>query len=140
VRDRFLRCSPSSIGRVRRGKRNSSGQRLIPAARNAGTAEPLQTSGRETTTVSFQESRQPRGVRAARQELTQPERAPTSVPRAASNDADRSVGAEFTLAEMERAHIVAVLKRHGGNRSRAAEALGIPRRTLYRRLEEYGIS
>jgi DNA-binding NtrC family response regulator len=43
------------------------------------------------------------------------------------------------LAEVEREHILAVLEAVGGNRSRAAEALGVPRRTLYRRLSEYGV-
>ncbi|MDP9349805.1 MAG: sigma-54 dependent transcriptional regulator, partial [Gemmatimonadota bacterium] len=45
---------------------------------------------------------------------------------------------EITLAEMEREYIFEVLRRTEGNKSRAAEWLGIPRRTLYRRLEEYG--
>jgi DNA-binding NtrC family response regulator len=49
------------------------------------------------------------------------------------------IGAELPLAELERRHILAVLARLRGNRSRAAEVLGIPRRTLYRRLEEYGL-
>jgi DNA-binding NtrC family response regulator len=44
-----------------------------------------------------------------------------------------------TLAEVEREHILGVLEAADGNRSRAAELLAIPRRTLYRRLEEYGI-
>jgi DNA-binding NtrC family response regulator len=48
------------------------------------------------------------------------------------------IGQELTLAELEREHILGVLQRVGGNRSRAAEVLGIPRRTLYRRLDEYG--
>jgi DNA-binding NtrC family response regulator len=50
------------------------------------------------------------------------------------------IGHELTLAELERQHILAVLQRVGGNRSRAAEVLGVPRRTLYRRLEEYGVA
>jgi DNA-binding NtrC family response regulator len=49
--------------------------------------------------------------------------------------ADRAL----TLAELEREYTLEVLRRCGGNRSRAAEELGVPRRTLYRRLEEYGI-
>ncbi len=44
-----------------------------------------------------------------------------------------------TLAEVEREQIVAALARHGGNRTRAAEELGISRRTLHYRLKEYGI-
>jgi DNA-binding NtrC family response regulator len=49
------------------------------------------------------------------------------------------VGTEVTLAEIEREHIIGVLMRVGGNRSRAAKILGLPRRTLYRRLDEYGL-
>jgi transcriptional regulator of acetoin/glycerol metabolism len=49
------------------------------------------------------------------------------------------LGQELTLADVEREHILGVLARVGGNRSRAAEVLGMPRRTLYRRLEEYGV-
>jgi DNA-binding NtrC family response regulator len=44
----------------------------------------------------------------------------------------------LTLAELEEEYILEVLGRAGGNKTRAAEWLGIPRRTLYRRLEEYG--
>jgi DNA-binding NtrC family response regulator len=50
------------------------------------------------------------------------------------------IGQDVTVADLERQHIMAVLERVGGNRSRAAEVLGLPRRTLYRRLEEYGIA
>jgi two-component system response regulator AtoC len=39
----------------------------------------------------------------------------------------------------ERDKILAVLDRCGGNQSRAARELGIPRRTLLRRLDEYGV-
>jgi DNA-binding NtrC family response regulator len=49
------------------------------------------------------------------------------------------LAAEQTLAEAERAHIVQILERHGWNHSRAAEALGIGRTTLWRKLKEYGI-
>ena len=46
---------------------------------------------------------------------------------------------EQTLAEAERAHIIQILERYGWNHSRAAEALGIGRTTLWRKLKEYGI-
>ncbi len=42
-----------------------------------------------------------------------------------------------TLGETEKARILAGLKEAGGNRSRAAQILGISRRTLYRKLDEY---
>ena len=46
-------------------------------------------------------------------------------------------GDAVTLDELEREHILAVLEQHGGNRTAAAAALGISRRTLYYKLEEY---
>lgn len=42
-----------------------------------------------------------------------------------------------TLAKLERRAIAEALKKHGGNKSAAAEELGISRRTLYNRLEAY---
>ncbi|MDD4623370.1 MAG: sigma-54 dependent transcriptional regulator [Kiritimatiellae bacterium] len=42
-----------------------------------------------------------------------------------------------SLAETERSKIMAVLEKNGGNRTRAAEELGISRRTLHRKLREY---
>jgi two-component system response regulator HydG len=46
---------------------------------------------------------------------------------------------QITLAEAEREHILQTLERVGGNHSGAAEALGIGRTTLWRKLKEYGI-
>jgi two-component system response regulator HydG len=44
-----------------------------------------------------------------------------------------------TLAEVEREHVVAVLRACGGVRSAAARVLGIARNTLARKLREYGL-
>lgn len=44
-----------------------------------------------------------------------------------------------SLAELERRYLIYVLDSLGGNRSRAAEIMGIDRRTLYRMAERYGI-
>ena len=41
--------------------------------------------------------------------------------------------------DAEKVRILAALEDHGWNRARAAKALGIPRRTFYRRLQQYGI-
>jgi transcriptional regulator of acetoin/glycerol metabolism len=45
-----------------------------------------------------------------------------------------------TLEEVEKAHVIAVLKSVGGNRGRAAAILGIDRKTLYRKLLRYGLA
>jgi two-component system response regulator HydG len=41
---------------------------------------------------------------------------------------------------MEKRMIIQALEKTGGNRTKAAEKLGISRRTLHRKLNQYGIS
>jgi DNA-binding NtrC family response regulator len=49
------------------------------------------------------------------------------------------VPVETSLADMERLMIRASLLHHGGNRVKTAQTLGIGRKTLYRKMEEYGL-
>jgi two-component system response regulator HydG len=44
-----------------------------------------------------------------------------------------------TLEAIERAYILWVLQSEGGNKTRAADALGIDPSTLYRKLSRYGV-
>ena len=44
------------------------------------------------------------------------------------------------LAEVERAHIRALLDTHAGHRGRVASALGVTERTLYRKLKRHGLN
>jgi DNA-binding NtrC family response regulator len=64
-----------------------------------------------------------------------PERVRTS--GATSALVARSVEQNLTMREVEREYILEVLRRTGGNKSRAAELLGLDRKTLYRKLDEY---
>ena len=50
-----------------------------------------------------------------------------------------SVGSALTLDAMEREHIAHVLSFYNGNRQHAAEALGIGRKTLYRKMKKYNL-
>jgi len=43
-----------------------------------------------------------------------------------------------SLAEVERRYVLRVLEAVGGNKTSAAHILGVTRKTLYRKLEEYG--
>ncbi len=50
------------------------------------------------------------------------------------------IGKETTdLASIERAHIIEILQKYKGNKARAARALGIHRRKLYRLIERFNI-
>ena len=44
-----------------------------------------------------------------------------------------------SLEEIERRYLLHVLEQVGGNRTRAAEVMGIDRRTLYRMAERFGV-
>lgn len=44
---------------------------------------------------------------------------------------------QMPLRDLERAYILEVLRSTGGNKTRAADILGLDRKTLYRKLEEY---
>jgi DNA-binding NtrC family response regulator len=56
-------------------------------------------------------------------------------------DLSGAVGiASIRLDDVEREHILRILKALGGQRSRAAEALGIDPKTLYRKLHAYGVT
>ncbi len=56
---------------------------------------------------------------------------------AASGESNPSFAPNATLAEIEKQKILDSLDRFGGNRTKTAEALGIGRRTLIRKLHDY---
>ncbi len=75
----------------------------------------------------------------ARGEAVVPEDLPPHIASGAGLGPAPALPAQQNLADIERAHIVQTLERHGWNHSRAAEALGIGRTTLWRKLKEYGL-
>lgn len=78
-----------------------------------------------------------RAVILAQGEEIQPEDLPPDVLDAAP---DRAAPAGGTLEAMERAHIVATLRRVGGHRGKAAALLAIDPKTLYRKILAYKIT
>jgi DNA-binding NtrC family response regulator len=62
----------------------------------------------------------------------------TALPAAMRFAVPRERGLQRTLAEVEREHIEAVLASVGGNKSRAAEILGINRKSLREKLKTSG--
>ncbi len=64
---------------------------------------------------------------------------PHEVAAALSTKPERLRQLDDDLASIERAHVVEILNRERGNKSCAARALGVNRRSLYRLLEKYNI-
>jgi DNA-binding NtrC family response regulator len=68
---------------------------------------------------------------------------PADVFGAEANDLDESntthIFANLSLAEVERRHILAVFQQCGRHHNKAAAALRIDRRTLYRKLQQYNV-
>lgn len=56
-----------------------------------------------------------------------------------SGEASPSAPTALKLADVEKAHITAVLSEHAGNIKKSSEVLGIARSTLYSKMDEYGI-
>ena len=80
-----------------------------------------------------------RGVALAQQEILTADDLPgelrQAVPAPASTPEDRP-----TLAELKRRYVHRVFEESGGNVSRAAQVLGVDRRSLYRMLQRYGVT
>jgi DNA-binding NtrC family response regulator len=75
----------------------------------------------------------------ARRESIDPEDLPPHVAAGLSLGPSPALPKQATLADAERVHILQTIERFGRNHSGAAEALGIGRTTLWRKLKEYGI-
>lgn len=59
------------------------------------------------------------------------------MPAAEAGDAARDAGRPASMKDLEREHILQVLKEVGGSRKRAVEQLGISERTLRYKLQQY---
>lgn len=64
---------------------------------------------------------------------------PHDVGDALTTTHEQTLPSDDDLASVERAHVLEILKRERGNKSCAARALGVNRRSLYRLLEKYNI-
>jgi len=63
----------------------------------------------------------------------------TSLPKDILHKTNSGSSSSLTLVDVERSHILSVLKQTEGNKTKAAELLGIGLTTLYRKLQVYGI-
>lgn len=71
-------------------------------------------------------------------EILLPEDLPVSVTAPERDIVSEATLDDLTLAELERRYIIRVLEKMGGHQLKTARVLGIDRRTLYRRLRQYG--
>ncbi len=81
-----------------------------------------------------------RAVIMAKQEIIGPEDLPPQIGLFAKPEDGFDLAAGISLAEVEKKLILKTLKDAGDNRTRAAEILGINRRTLQNKLKEYCIN
>jgi DNA-binding NtrC family response regulator len=75
----------------------------------------------------------------ARSDVLEPDDLPPHVSASLPLGPSPTLPRQTTLADAERSHILQTLERFGRNHSGAAEALGIGRTTLWRKLKEYGL-
>jgi two-component system response regulator PilR (NtrC family)/two-component system response regulator HydG len=109
-------------------------QRLDAAARRQLVAYPWPGNVREL------ENALERAMALSDRELLGPEDLPVQLRRGDQRRElalQEALDRQLTLDELERAYIERVLLAEGGNKTRAAARLGLDRKTLYRKLEEY---
>ncbi len=81
-----------------------------------------------------------RAVVLADGQVVRPEHLPQRLQaRSSRHDSARKASRPLSLAELEKEHIRHVLGRTGGNKSRAAEMLGISRVSLWRKIKNLGL-
>lgn len=120
----------SKIGR----KQNAAPREIAPEALALLTAYSWQGNIREL------ENTIERAVALARGAILTIEDLPERIRSAAGQTSAILAAAKskrLTLDELEREYILEILIESGGNKSRAAEILGLDRKTLYRKLDEY---
>jgi len=78
-----------------------------------------------------------RAITLSRHEVISPEDLPPSIIQKADEKLfEKAMEEKFTLDQLEKEYIRRVLIETGGNKSKAAERLGLDRKTLYRKLQE----
>jgi DNA-binding NtrC family response regulator len=81
-----------------------------------------------------------RAVAVAKGDVVLPSDLPLEIHGASATRTAGLLDDRPSLAELERRYIALILAEAGGNKKKAAERLGIDRRTLYRALERAGVA
>jgi DNA-binding NtrC family response regulator len=78
-----------------------------------------------------------RAITLSQHEMIRPEDLPPSMlQETEKNTLEKGVREKYTIDQLEKEYIRCILIEVGGNKSKAAEILGLDRKTLYRKLEE----
>ncbi|HET6610343.1 MAG TPA: sigma-54 dependent transcriptional regulator [Kofleriaceae bacterium] len=121
----FLEAARSRAGAARAVTLSVDAQRLLLAYRWPGNVRELQNSIE-------------RGLALCRGDEISIADLPAQVRERTDNQfLDAAVARKLTVAELEREYIERVLDEESGNKTRAAQRLGLDRKTLYRKLEDY---
>ena len=81
-----------------------------------------------------------RAVISATEDVLRAGNLPDRVSRNQDKEARVTIRVGMTLAQVEKELIIRTLDYAGGNRSRTSEILGISRRSLYNKMDRYGLS
>jgi DNA-binding NtrC family response regulator len=78
-----------------------------------------------------------RAITLSRDNMIHPEDLPSSLTQGTNEDIlEKGLKQRYTVDQLEKEYIKKVLLEAGGNKSKAAEILGLDRKTLYRKLDE----
>ena len=122
------------LGAVRRALHAAREGRLLSAEHLDADAGTLATCA--PLAAAAHDSAGPSSIAPASQASSSTASSSTASSSTASSSTASSITPPMSDADSERARMTAALQRTGGNQTRAAELLGISRRTFIRRLEE----
>lgn len=126
IAEHLLRLHRNKAANSRAIKLSPEVQRLLLAYRWPGNVRELQN------TIE-------RGIALCRDDVITVEDLPQQIHERGNIEyLATAVAKQLSLGELERDFILLVLDDEGGNKTRTAQRLGLDRKTLYRKLEEYG--
>jgi transcriptional regulator with PAS, ATPase and Fis domain len=124
--DHFLKCNQETDGQEARHF-SKEAMRLLVSSDWPGNVRELQNAVEHALAI---------GVEATLRISDLPAHLAGMVGKMGSSE---PVGEARTIEEVERRHILCILEETGGHHTRAAEILGLDRRTLYRKLDKYKV-
>jgi two-component system response regulator AtoC len=122
--DHFLAQGRARAGRSVKGWQEST-KKLLLGYHWPGNVRELENVVERAVALTDKEFIAPDDLPRALQERTSPDRLAAAMAQG------------LTLDQLEREYIERILEAEGGNKTRAAMRLGLDRKTLYRKLEEY---